>query len=44
MLEYAGRKTDEMEMEMEMEMEVEVELKEREILFCIAIGEKTPRK
>ena len=40
MLEYAGRKTD----EMEMEMEVEVELKEREILFCIAIGEKTPRK
>ena len=42
MLEYAGRKTD--EMEMEMEMEVEVELKEREILFCIAIGEKTPRK
>ena len=42
MLEYAGRKTD--EMEMEMEVEVEVELKEREILFCIAIGEKTPRK
>jgi len=38
MLEYAGRKTD------EMEVEVEVELKEREILFCIAIGEKTPRK